>query len=145
MIAIGADHGGYELKETVKKHLEEMGIEYKDFGTYDTSSVDYPLIAAQVAQAVAAGEYERGILICGTGLGMSIAANKVDGIRAACCSDSFSAEYARRHNDANILCMGGRVIGAGLACSLVDAYFSAEFEGGRHTRRLNEIKEIENK
>ncbi len=144
MIALGADHGGYELKESIKKHLEEKGIEYKDFGTYTGESVDYPIVAKQVAQAVAAGEYEKAILCCGTGIGISIAANKVKGIRCACCSDCFSAHYTRLHNDANILAMGGRVVGAGLACMMVDTFLETEFEGGRHTRRVELITAIEN-
>ena len=122
MIALGADHGGYELKEALKQWMDENGIEYKDFGTYSTEPVDYPDIAKPVAEAVAAGKYEKGILCCGTGIGISIAANKVKGIRAACCSDYFSAKYTRLHNDANILCMGGRVVGAGLAIELADVF-----------------------
>ena len=129
MIAIGADHGGFELKEAVKKHLEERKIEYKDFGTYSGEAVDYPVIAKSVGEAVAKGEFECGILVCGTGIGMSIAANKVKGIRAACCSDTFSARFTKMHNNTNILCFGGRVIGAGLAIDVVDAYLDASFEG----------------
>lgn len=145
MIAIGADHGGYELKQSVIKHLEERGIEYKDFGTYSGEAVDYPVIAEAVGKAIAAGEFERGILVCGTGIGMSMAANKVKGIRAACCSDTFSAKFTRLHNDANILCFGGRVVGAGLALEMVDAYLDAEFEGGRHEKRIKMLMDIENK
>ncbi len=144
MIAIGADHGGFELKEAVKKHLEERKIEYKDFGTYSGEAVDYPVIAKSVGEAVAKGEFECGILVCGTGIGMSIAANKVKGIRAACCSDTFSARFTKMHNNTNILCFGGRVIGAGLAIDVVDAYLDASFEGGRHEKRVNMIMEIEN-
>ena len=144
MIAIGADHGGFELKEVVKKHLEERKIEYKDFGTYSGEAVDYPVIAKSVGEAVAKGEFECGILVCGTGIGMSIAANKVKGIRAACCSDTFSARFTKMHNNTNILCFGGRVIGAGLAIDVVDAYLDASFEGGRHEKRVNMIMEIEN-
>lgn len=144
MIAIGADHGGFELKEAVKKHLEERKIEYKDFGTYSGEAVDYPVIAKSVGEAVAKGEFECGILVCGTGIGMSIAANKVKGIRAACCSDTFSARFTKMHNNTNILCFGGRVIGAGLAMDVVDAYLDASFEGGRHEKRVNMIMEIEN-
>lgn len=144
MIAIGADHGGYELKESIKKHLEDKGIEYKDFGTFTGEAVDYPIIAKQVADSVISGECIRGILCCGTGVGISIAANKVKGIRCACCSDYFSAYYTRLHNDANILAMGGRVVGAGLACMMVDAFLETEFEGGRHSRRVNMIHDIEN-
>lgn len=144
MIAIGADHGGFELKEAVKKHLEERKIEYKDFGTYSGEAVDYPVIAKSVGEAVAKGEFECGILVCGTGIGMSIAANKVKGIRAACCSDTFSARFTKMHNNTNILCFGGRVIGAGLAIDVVDAYLDASFEGDRHEKRVNMIMEIEN-
>ena len=144
MIAIGADHGGFELKEAVKKHLEERKIEYKDFGTYSGEAVDYPVIAKSVGEAVSKGEFECGILVCGTGIGMSIAANKVKGIRAACCSDTFSARFTKMHNNTNILCFGGRVIGAGLAIDVVDAYLDASFEGGRHEKRVNMIMEIEN-
>ncbi|MBQ9552165.1 MAG: ribose 5-phosphate isomerase B [Clostridia bacterium] len=145
MIALGADHGGYELKESIKKHLDEKGIEYYDFGTLTGEAIDYPVIAEKVANAVAAGEYEKAILCCGTGIGISMAANKVKGIRCACCSDYFSAYYTRLHNDANILAMGGRVVGAGLACMLVDVFLETEFEGGRHQRRIDLIKAIEDK
>ena len=145
MIAIGADHGGFDLKEQVKKHLEERNIEYKDFGTFSGEAVDYPVIAKTVGQAVAKGEADCGILVCGTGIGMSIAANKVKGIRAACCSDTFSARFTKMHNNTNILCFGGRVIGAGLALDIVDAYLDAEFEGGRHEKRVRMLMDIENK
>ncbi|MBR2590337.1 MAG: ribose 5-phosphate isomerase B [Clostridia bacterium] len=144
MIAIGADHGGYELKEAVKKHLDERKIAYKDFGTFSGEAVDYPIIAKQVGEAVAKNEVECGILVCGTGIGMSIAANKVKGIRAACCSDTFSARFTKMHNDTNVLCFGGRVLGAGLALDIVDAYLDASFEGGRHEKRVNMIMDIEN-
>ncbi len=144
ILAIGSDHGGYELKEEIKKHLDARGVAYKDFGCHSTASVDYPTVAAEVAQAIADGQYTRGLLFCGTGIGISIAANKVKGIRAACCSDYFSAKYTRLHNDANILCMGGRVVGAGLAAELVDVFIDTEFEGGaRHTRRVDLISELE--
>lgn len=143
MIAIGCDHGGFELKKEVLAFLEANGFEYKDFGTNSTDSVNYAPIAAKVARAVAGGECEKGILICGTGIGMSMAANKVHGIRAACCTDHFSAKYTRLHNDANILCMGGRVVGAGVACELVDLFLNTEFEGGRHAVRIEEIAKIE--
>lgn len=144
ILAIGSDHGGYELKEEIKKHLDARGVAYKDFGCHSTASVDYPTVAAEVAQAIADGKYARGLLFCGTGIGISIAANKVKGIRAACCSDYFSAKYTRLHNDANILCMGGRVVGAGLAAELVDVFLDTEFEGGeRHARRVGLISEIE--
>lgn len=144
-IAIGADHGGYELKEAIKKHLEEIGsYEVEDFGTYSTESVDYAAIAYKVGNAVVK-EGILGILCCGTGIGISMAANKVKGVRAACCSDYFSAKFTRMHNDANILCMGGRVMGAGLANELVDVFLSTEFEGGgRHQRRIDQITAIEN-
>ena len=143
MIAIGADHGGYLLKEEVKKYLDSKSIEYKDFGTDSEQSVNYAPIAAKVAHCVSDGECENGLLICGTGIGMSVAANKVDGIRAAVCSDYFSAKYTRLHNDANILCMGARVVGAGLAIELFDVFLNTEFEGGRHTARIEEITKIE--
>jgi ribose 5-phosphate isomerase B len=144
MLAIGSDHGGFQLKESIKKHLDGKGIPYKDFGTFSEESVDYPVIASQVAQAVASGEYENAVLVCGTGIGMSIAANKIHGIRAAACSDTYSAKFTRLHNDANILCLGGRVLGDGLACELVDIFINTRFEGGRHSRRLDEISKLEN-
>ena len=144
MLAIGCDHGGFELKNEIKKHLEERGIEVKYFGITELHSVDYPDIALTVARAVASGECEKGILVCGTGIGMSIAANKVKGIRAAVCSDHFSAKYTRLHNDANILCMGGRVVGPGVGCELADLFVDTEYEGGRHAKRLQLILDIEN-
>ena len=144
IIALGADHGGYELKESIKKHLEEKGVEYKDYGSYTGEAIDYPIIAKKVADAIVSGECERGILCCGTGVGISIAANKVKGIRCACCSDYFSAYYTRLHNDANILAMGGRVVGAGLGIMMADVFIETEFEGGRHERRVGLITEIEN-
>ena len=143
MIAIGCDHGGYELKQEIIKYLNEKGFEYKDFGCDSTASVDYPVYGKAVAQAVADGECEKGILICGTGIGMSIAANKVNGIRAAAVSDHFSAKYTRLHNNANILCLGGRVIGVGTALELADLFVDTEYEGGRHQKRLDMITEIE--
>lgn len=143
MIGIGSDHGGYELKECVKAHLDELGVAYKDFGTDSTDSCDYPVFAEAVARAVAGGEVEQGILICGTGIGVSIAANKVRGIRAALCGDCYSAEYTRRHNNANILTMGARVTGSGLACKIVDTFLSTQFEGGRHAKRVALISDIE--
>lgn len=145
-IAIGADHGGYELKQAVKKHLEELGgYEIIDYGTHSTESVDYAEIAYKVGTAITnSNEKILGILCCGTGIGISIAANKIKGIRAACCSDYFSAKYTRLHNDANILCMGGRVVGAGLANEMVDVFLATEFEGGRHQRRVDQITAIEN-
>lgn len=139
-IAIGSDHGGYDLKEEIKDLLAELDIEYKDFGTDSTESVDYPDYATPVAKAVADEEYDKGILICGTGIGMSIAANKVPGIRAALCHDVFSARATRQHNDSNVLTMGSRVIGSELARAIVSAWLDSEFEGGRHERRINKIE-----
>lgn len=143
MIAIGSDHGGYELKEHVKKHLEEKGIEVKDFGVFSEESVDYPDCARPVCEAVLNGEAERGILFCGTGIGISMAANKFNGIRAALCSDVFSAKMAKEHNNANIICLGGRVTGRELAFMIVDTFFDAEFRGGRHQTRIDKIHAIE--
>ncbi|QEY34266.1 ribose 5-phosphate isomerase B [Caproiciproducens galactitolivorans] len=143
MIALGADHGGLQLKEAIKKYLENENIEYKDFGTFDEASVDYAPIAAKVAHCIINGEAERGILCCGTGIGMSIAANKVKGIRASVCSDTYCTEMTRRHNNANILCLGGRVIDEAKAVELAKIFLHAEFEGGRHQRRLDEIAAIE--
>lgn len=145
MIAIGSDHGGYSLKQVIMKHLDERGLEYHDFGTYNEESCDYPDYGEAVARAVASGEYERGIIICGTGIGISISANKVKGIRAALCGDCYSAEMTRRHNDANILAMGARVLGPGLALKIVDTFLNTEFEGGRHARRIALISDIENR
>ena len=144
MIAIGADHGGYELKEEIKKYLDSKGIEYKDFGTYSPESVDYAAIAYKVGTAITSGECERGILCCGTGIGISMAANKVKGIRAACCSDYFSAKFTRLHNDANILCMGGRVVTVEKAIELVDVFLDTPFSGEeRHARRIAQITALE--
>lgn len=142
-IAIGSDHGGLRLKKDVIKHLEKNGIEVKDFGTYTEESCDYPDYAKAVGKAVVAKEYDFGILICGTGIGISIAANKVPGVRAALCCDTFSAHATREHNNANILAMGERVVGPGLALDIVDAFLGAEFEGGRHQNRVNKITDIE--
>ncbi|MGL5616903.1 MAG: ribose 5-phosphate isomerase B [Sarcina sp.] len=144
-LAVGSDHGGFILKGEVLNHLKEKGIEFEDFGTYSTDSCDYPDIAEKVANAVLSEEYDLGILVCGTGIGVSIAANKVPGVRAALCSDTFSAHACRQHNNANILTMGERVIGKGLALDIVDTFLSAKFEGERHLRRINKITEIENK
>ncbi len=143
MIAIGSDHGGYELKEHVKKHLSDKGIEVKDYGVFSEESVDYPDCAAPVCRAVQSGEAERGILLCGTGIGISIAANKFSGIRAALCSDVYSALMAKQHNNANILCLGGRVTGRELAFMIADTWLNAEFEGGRHAARVEKIHNIE--
>lgn len=140
-IAIASDHGGYELKEEIVELLEDLKIDYRDFGTDSKESVDYPDYANQVAQAVAQGEYDKGILICGTGIGMSIAANKVAGVRAALCHDVFSARVTREHNDSNVLAMGGRIIGAELAKTIVETWLDATFDGGRHERRINKFKE----
>ena len=126
-IALAADHGGFELKEAVKAHLDELGVAYIDYGTHSTD------------------QCSKALLFCGTGVGISMAANKIKGIRACCCSDSFSCEYTRRHNDANALCMGGRVVGPGLACQLVDIFLNTEFEGGRHEKRIAKLMEIENR
>ena len=141
MIALGCDHGGYELMQEVKKHLEARGLEYQDFGTYSTESVDYPIYARKVTTAITSGACVRGILICGTGIGISITANKVSGIRAALCTDCFSAEATRQHNDANILCMGGRVVGSGVALKIVDTFLDTPFsEDERHKRRIHLIE-----
>ncbi len=145
MIAIGSDHGGYLLKEELKKHLEEKKIEFKDFGTDCTASCDYPVYAEKVCRSIQNSECEKGILICGTGIGMSMCANKFKGIRAAHCSDHFSAEFARRHNDANVLCMGARTIGPGVALQLADIFLSTEFDGGRHAKRIAMMMEFEKK
>ena len=142
MIAIGCDHGGFELKQEIMKHLEENNVEYKDFGTYTTDSCDYPVYAKKVANAIISGECEKGILICGTGIGISIAANKVKGIRAALCTDCFMAEATRLHNDANILALGGRVVGPGLAVKIVDTFLNTEFsDEERHKRRIAQIED----
>ena len=143
MIAIGCDHAGFDLKKDVIKLLKEKNYEVIDLGC-DGESVDYPVIAKKVCEKVADGSCEKGILICGTGIGMSIAANKVKGIRAAVCSEHFSAKYTRLHNDSNVLCMGARTIGAGLALELAEIFVTTEFEGGRHQRRLDLITDIEN-
>ena len=143
MIGIGCDHGGFELKEAVRRHLEEQGIAYRDFGSFTPERCDYPVVAEAVARAVVAGEVDKGILICGTGIGVSIAANKVMGIRAALCGDCYSAEYTRRHNDANILTMGARVTGSGLALKIVDTFLNTAFEGGRHAKRIALIAALE--
>lgn len=141
MIALGNDHGGYALKQEVIKYLEAQGIEYKDYGCCSEASCDYPVYAREVAEAVAAGTCEKGILICGTGIGMSIAANKVPGIRAAVCHDCFSAQATREHNNANILAMGARVIGPGLAVKIVDIFLNTAFsEDERHIRRIQMLE-----
>ena len=136
MLVIGSDHGGFLLKQEIKKHLEEKGVDFVDVGCYDENSVDYPDVAKAACDKITSGECDIGILICGTGIGISMAANKVKGIRAACCSDCFSAKYTRLHNNANVLCFGGRVVGAGLACMMVDAFLETGFEGGRHQTKF---------
>ena len=142
MIAIGSDHGGFELKEKLMEHLSERGLEYKDFGTYSSASCDYPVYAKAVANAVASGECDRGIIICGTGIGVSITANKVRVIRAALCGDCFSAEATRQHNDANVLCMGARVVGEGLALKIADTFLDTPFSNDeRHIRRISMIED----
>lgn len=142
-IAIGSDHGGFELKNHIVKHLEENGIAYKDYGIYEEKSADYPDCARPVCEAVINGDSDRGILICGTGIGISMAANKFKGIRAALCSDVYSAKMAKEHNNANIICLGGRVTGRELAFMIVDTWLDAEFQGGRHAERIAKIHEIE--
>lgn len=144
-IALGSDHGGFELKETIKKFLLTEGYEIKDFGSNSTESCDYPDYALPVAEAVAKKEFDFGILVCGTGIGISIAANKVPGIRAALCSDTFSAHATREHNDANILTLGQRVVGEGLALDIVKTFLKTEFQGERHQKRIDKITEIEKK
>ncbi len=142
MIAMGSDHGGFELKEKLMEHLSERGLEYKDFGTYSSASCDYPVYAKAVANAVASGECDRGIIICGTGIGVSMTANKVRGIRAALCGDCFSAEATRQHNDANVLCMGARVVGEGLALKIADTFLDTPFSNDeRHIRRISMIED----
>lgn len=142
MLAIACDHGGYELKLEILKHLKERGVKYIDYGCDSTASVDYPVYARKVTKAIKDGTCENGILICGTGIGISIAANKVPGIRAALCTDCFSAEATRLHNDANVLCMGGRVVGPGLAIKIVDTFLDTPFSNDeRHIRRINLIEE----
>lgn len=144
-IAVGSDHGGVELKEEIKKFLKSEGFEVKDFGTNSAESCDYPDYALPVAEAVATKEYDLGVLVCGTGIGIGIAANKVPGIRAALCSDTFSAHATREHNNANILTLGQRVVGPGLAIDIVKTFINTEFEGERHQRRIDKISEIEKK
>ena len=142
-IAIGCDHGGYLLKQDILIWLEEHNIDFEDVGCYSTESVDYPMYGEKVGRMVASGQCDKGIVICTTGIGISIAANKVKGIRACCCSDTFSARMTRAHNDANILTFGERVVGQGLAMELVDAFLTTEFEGGRHQRRVDLITKLE--
>ena len=143
MIAIGSDHGGFELKNEIKKHLEARDFDVKDYGTYFKESVDYPDIAKAVCEPVVANEAEFGVLVCGTGIGISIAANKFKGIRAALCSDVYSAKMSKEHNNANIICLGGRVTGRELAFMIVDTWMETEFAGGRHEGRIAKIHQIE--
>lgn len=141
MIALGSDHGGYGLKQEVIAYLEQAGVEYKDYGCYEETSCDYPVYAKEVARAIVEGECEKGILICGTGIGISIAANKIKGIRAALCHDTFSAQATREHNDANILAMGARVVGPGLALKIVETFLNTEFSNEeRHKNRIRQIE-----
>lgn len=142
-IGIGSDHGGYSLKKQIKEFLEEKGIEVADYGTNSSDSVDYPDFAKIVAEAVVNKEVERGIVICGTGIGISIAANKVKGIRCALCTDTYSARMSREHNNANMLALGERVTGAGLAFDIVAAWIETEFLAGRHEKRVNKISDME--
>jgi len=142
-IAIGSDHAGYYMKETLKSSIRELGHEVKDVGTFSEDSCDYPDIGEKVAKAVSAGDYESGLLICGSGIGMSMVANKVPGIRAALCCNIYMAAMSRRHNDANVLIMGGRVIGIDLAREMVKVFYSTEFEGDRHERRVSKIMALD--
>ena len=142
MVAIGSDHGGFDLKEAVIAHLKERGIEFKDYGCYDKSSCDYPIFGRAVAESVAKGECEKGIVICTTGIGISITANKVKGIRCALCADTLSAKMIRLHNDANVLAMGGGIVGPNLGVSIVDAFLDTEFsEEEKHIRRVGLIEQ----
>ncbi len=144
-VALACDHGGFNLKIEIIKYLEQNGYEYKDFGTDCTDSCDYPDHALPAAEAVAKGECERGILVCSTGIGVSIVANKVPGIRCAHCHDTYCAEFTRLHNDSNMLAMGEKVLGTGYALKIVEKFLTTDFEGGRHTRRIDKIKSIESK
>ncbi len=145
MIALGSDHAGYELKREIMKYLDEKGLKYKDYGTYGPESADYPVYGEKAARAVASGECDRGILVCGTGVGIGIAANKVRGIRCATVSDCYSAEMARRHNDANMVAVGARVVGVGLALKIIEIFLETPSEGGRHAKRAGLIMDIENR
>ncbi|HNY00363.1 MAG TPA: ribose 5-phosphate isomerase B [Oscillospiraceae bacterium] len=143
MIALGSDHGGYALKQEVIRHLQARGLEYRDYGCYSEASCDYPEFGHAVGHAVADGAADRGIVICGTGIGISLAANKIPGVRAAVCTDCFTAEATRQHNDANILALGGRVVGPGLALKIVDTFLDTPFSNGeRHIRRISQIEDI---
>ncbi len=142
-IAVGSDHRGIELKQAIIGFLKDLGYEYRDFGCYSSDPVDYPDIAKEVAMAVAEGKFGHGILICGSGIGMSIAANKVRGIRAALCCNLLNAERARLHNDANVLCLGQEIVGREMALDIVKTYLATTFEGGRHSRRIEKIRDME--
>ena len=142
-IIIGSDHGGFDLKEIIREYILKKGIEVQDVGVFSTESVDYPDYAKKVGEAVVKGEAEFGILVCGTGIGMSIAANKINGIRCSLCNDVYTAKMARGHNDANVLAIGGRVVGKGVALMIIDTFLNSNFEGGRHNTRINKIKSIE--
>ncbi|NLI60130.1 MAG: ribose 5-phosphate isomerase B [Clostridiales bacterium] len=145
MLAIGGDHAAFSFKEEIKEYLDEKGIAYKDFGCHSPESTHYPIYGEKVARAVASGEYDRGILICGTGVGISLAANKVKGIRAVVCTDCYTAALSKRHNNTNILALGARVVGIDLAKMIIDTWLEAEFEGGRHQKRVDMIMAIEEK
>lgn len=142
-VALACDAAGFELKNVIMRHLDDIGVAYKDFGSFSAESNDYPDYAKPACEAVIAEDCRAALLFCGTGVGMSIAANKIHGIRACCCSDAFSAEQTRLHNNANVLCLGGRVVGTGLATKLVDIFLSTGFEGGRHQRRVDKITQLE--
>lgn len=142
-VAIGSDHAGFDYKEVVKRHLEEKGFEVIDKGTFSKESVDYPIFGELVGRSVASGEADRGIVICGTGIGISISANKIKGVRAALCTNEYMARMARKHNNANVLAFGARVLGIDVVLGIVDQFFSTDFEGGRHQRRINLISKIE--
>jgi len=145
MIYLGSDHAGFELKQAIIEHLKNRKVKFEDYGTFSPQSVDYAIIARRIAESVVADENNKGILICGTGIGISIAANKIKGVRAACCSDCYSTRQTRQHNNANILCLGGRVLGPGLAADIVDVFLGTPFDGGeRHVRRIQQISQLEN-
>ena len=143
IIALASDHAGFPLKEEIKAYFEKQGIKYIDLGTDSLASVNYPDYAHKLCCAIGNGDAQLGVLVCGTGIGMSMVANKHKGIRAACCSDTFSARMTRMHNDANVLCMGARVVGAGLAIDMVDLFINTEFEGGRHTARVEMVNSFD--
>ena len=143
MIALGCDHGGYELMQEVKAYLDKQGLEYQDFGCYSNEAVDYPVYARKVGHAIQNGTCDKGILICGTGIGMSMAANKHKGIRAACCTDEYCTRMTRMHNNSNILCLGGRVVGEGVALELIDIFLHTPFAGERHQRRIDMFMDAE--